>query len=85
MLFIPKYTVSYKGIFRAAGKPFEIDPKDENELSEHGRVVKDNKKSKENSETVIAEKTVKKAGRPKKTNPKEVTGNGHSEAAEIEN
>lgn len=39
MRFIPKYRVCYKGTFYKAGQEFRIEPKDENEMKQHGRVV----------------------------------------------
>lgn len=41
MRFIPKYRVCYKGTFYKAGQEFRIEPKDENEMKQHGRVVDD--------------------------------------------
>lgn len=37
MKFTPNYTVSYKGQFYPAGKPFEIDEKDADEMRRHGK------------------------------------------------
>ena len=53
MLFTPNYTVSYKGVFHPAGKPFDIDPKDRNEMERHGKVVED----KPVQQTTLTEKT----------------------------
>lgn len=39
MKFTPDYTVSYKGKFHPAGKPFDIDEKDAAEMKRHGRVA----------------------------------------------
>lgn len=50
MLFTPNYTVSYKGVFHPAGKPFDIDPKDRTEMERHGKVVED-------KPTTLTEKT----------------------------
>lgn len=47
MLFTPNYTVSYKGVYHRAGKPFEIDPKDREEMSKHGVVEPPKKPKKE--------------------------------------
>lgn len=41
MRFIPKYRVCYNGTFYKAGQEFRIEPKDENEMKQHGRVVDD--------------------------------------------
>lgn len=41
MRFIPKYRVCYKGTFYKAGQEFRIEPKDETEMKQHGRVVDD--------------------------------------------
>lgn len=38
MKFTSRYTVSYHGSFHEAGKPFEIDAKDADEMSAHGIV-----------------------------------------------
>lgn len=39
MKFIPKYTVSYKGMFHVSGIAFEIDDADRTEMEKHGRVI----------------------------------------------
>lgn len=39
MRFIPDYRVFYKGVFYECGEEFEIDPADEEEMSEHGEVL----------------------------------------------
>lgn len=71
MLFTPNYTVSYKGVFHPAGKPFRINPKDRDELERHGKVVED----KPAQPTTLTEKTepsatedkpAKRGGRPRK-------------------
>ncbi|MGM9684503.1 MAG: hypothetical protein ACI4EU_08385 [Butyrivibrio sp.] len=41
MKFIPKYTVSYKGIWHNAGEKFDISPEDAEELRQHGEIIKD--------------------------------------------
>ena len=41
MKCIPKYRVCYKGTFYKAGQEFRIEPKDETEMKQHGRVVDD--------------------------------------------
>lgn len=41
MKFTPAYNVSYKGAFHPAGKPFEIDEKDAEEMRQHGNVERD--------------------------------------------
>lgn len=38
MIFVPAYTVSYKGRFYLAGQPVQIDAKDKEEMSRHGRI-----------------------------------------------
>jgi hypothetical protein len=54
-LCTPKYNVSYRGEFHAAGKPFEINADDAEEMKVHGAI-----------EESTEEKTEKKPGRPKK-------------------
>jgi len=68
MLFTPNYTVSYKGVFHPAGKPFDIDPKDRNEMERHGKVVEDKPTTlTEKTETTATEdKPAKRGGRPRK-------------------
>lgn len=39
MKCIPKYTVSYHGIWHDAGRAFDIDEKDAEEMKNHGEVV----------------------------------------------
>ena len=39
MKCIPKYTVSYRGIWYDAGRAFDIDEKDAEEMKNHGEVV----------------------------------------------
>lgn len=66
MKFTPKYAVSYHGVIRKAGIPFEIAEKDAEAMSLHGSFeapVEVQTKS-EAEETTEPEK--KKAGRPKK-------------------
>lgn len=84
MIIVPKYTVSYKGILRATGKPFEIDEKDEAEMSKHGSVVADNAVGEEKPDAIKTEKH-KKPGRPKKAETKEVSQNGYTESPEKQN
>ena len=55
MRFIPKYRVCYKGTFYKAGQEFRIEPKDETEMKQHGRVVDDS-----------TPPEVKRAGRPRR-------------------
>lgn len=38
MKFTPNYTVSYKGAFYPAGKAFEIEPADAEEMQQHGKI-----------------------------------------------
>ena len=67
MLFTPKYTVSYHGMFHRAGTPFEIEPGDVEEMSRHGTVEVQNEPYAENDqETTADELTAKKPGRPRK-------------------
>ena len=71
MWFTPHYTVSYKGRFYRSGVEFEIDDRDADLMSMHGRI-----KSKTPSEVATApqavsapaeaEKAVRKGGRPRK-------------------
>lgn len=68
MRFIPKYRVCYKGTFYKAGQEFRIEPKDENEMKKHGRVV-------DNSTPPTVE--TKKPGRPRRVE------HGQSGEAEI--
>lgn len=42
MKVIPDYRVCYKGEFYEAHDEFDIDPKDADEMSEHGEIVDDN-------------------------------------------
>lgn len=74
MIFIPKYTVSYKGILRASGKPFEIDDVDTEEMSRHGCIVA-TEKGQENELKKEQSEKQRKPGRPKKTETKEVSFN----------
>lgn len=39
MKCIPKYTVSYRGRWHDAGRAFDIDAADANEMKKHGEVV----------------------------------------------
>ena len=39
MKCIPRYTVSYRGIWHEAGRAFEIDAEDADELKKHGEIV----------------------------------------------
>lgn len=71
MLLIPNYTVSYKGVFHPAGKPFDIDPKDRNEMERHGKVVEDKPTlqttlTEKTETTATEEKPAKRGGRPRK-------------------
>lgn len=59
MRFTPNYTVSYHGEFHAAGKPFDIDAADEEEMKQHGTV--------DLSGNSVAP-APRKPGRPRKTN-----------------
>lgn len=70
MRFIPKYRVCYKGTFYKAGQEFRIEPKDETEMKQHGRVVDD-------STPPSAE--AKKPGRPRRVE------HGQSVEAETKN
>lgn len=38
MKFVPAYTVSYKGVFYDAGETIDIDAKDKEEMSRHGKI-----------------------------------------------
>lgn len=39
MKCVPEHGVIYKGEYRAAGKPFAIDPEDREELARYGAIV----------------------------------------------
>lgn len=39
MKFIPRYTVSYRGRWHDAGRAFDIDAADADEMKKHGEVV----------------------------------------------
>lgn len=77
MRFTPHYTVSYRGSFHKAGKTFNIDSADAEEMSKHGTVEKpverptsaEFKNSVElyRQDAEHAEKAVRRAGRPRKT------------------
>lgn len=41
MRIIPKYRVSYKGVFYEAGEEFQIENKDAEEMKRHGAVLGD--------------------------------------------
>lgn len=56
MLFVPNYTVSYRGTFHPAGKAFEIDPIDSEEMKVHGTIQEEPIKQ-----------TPRRPGRPRKT------------------
>ena len=58
MKFTPECWVSYKGDFHPAGKPFEIDPADADEMGKYGAV--------EAEPSAVPEPQVKRGGRPKK-------------------
>lgn len=71
MRFTPHYTVSYKGKFHQAGKAFDIDSADAEEMSKHGAVEAVNTtveafSNKENITTDTVEKPIRKGGRPRK-------------------
>jgi len=71
MLFTPNYTVSYKGVFHPAGKPFDIDPKDRNEMERHGKVVEDKPAqpaslTEKTEAPAVEDKPIRKGGRPRK-------------------
>ncbi len=76
MQFKPNYTVSYKGIFHPAGKIFDIEEADAAEMSKHGTVqhpiraapAQPDEAESENAapEEMAAEKSARKAGRPRK-------------------
>lgn len=67
MLFTPKYTVSYHGVFRRAGTPFEIEPGDAEEMSKHGTVEAQYEPHTETDpETALDEPTAREPGRPRK-------------------
>ena len=71
MLFTPNYTVSYKGVFHPAGKPFDIDPKDRTEMERHGRVLEDKTAqpttlTKKTETPATKDKPTKRGGRPRK-------------------
>lgn len=79
MRFTPHYMVSYKGTFHQAGKQFDIDSADAEEMSKHGSIQEpvtkpvyqynynfENNIEKQDNEQV--EKPVKKGGRPRKNN-----------------
>lgn len=58
MKCIPKYTVSYHGVFYKTGESFDIDAKDAVEMRKHGTI--------ENSADTAFELPVRRPGRPKK-------------------
>ena len=67
MLFTPKYTVAYHGVFHMAGTPFEIEPGDAEEMSRHGTVEKAPEPHTENDLEINADElTAKRPGRPRK-------------------
>lgn len=69
MLFTPKYTVSYHGMFHRAGTSFEIDPGDADEMSQHGTVEAPVEPDPGNVQELPGEAPpARKPGRPKKTN-----------------
>lgn len=41
MKFIPKYTVSYKGVWFCPGEVIKISPEDAEELKQHGEIIED--------------------------------------------
>lgn len=41
MKFIPKYTVSYKGVWFYPGEIIKISPEDAEELKQHGEIIED--------------------------------------------
>lgn len=56
MKFIPKYTVQYNGIWYNAGETIVISPSDEDELRQHGEIIKEDEPAKPE------EKELSKAG-----------------------
>lgn len=46
MKFIPKYTVSYKSVWYNAGDIINISPADEEELRQHGEIIKEDEPAK---------------------------------------
>ena len=74
MLFTPNYTVSYKGVFHPAGKPFDIDPKDRTEMERHGTVwteietkeIPSAQTSKVEVGEIPDKPVIRKGGRPRK-------------------
>lgn len=70
MRFVPYYTVSYHGKFYRAGVEFEIDDKDVESMSRHGKTIGANPSElvEQAAQTANAtqEKPVRKAGRPRK-------------------
>lgn len=71
MRFTPHYMVSYKGEFHKAGKAFNIDSADAEEMSKHGiveavKAAVEVLSSKEGITTDTVEKPVRKGGRPRK-------------------
>lgn len=66
MKFTPDYAVMYKGVRHTAGKRFEIDPKDADEMSKHG-TVENHKTPAEHIEDATNEMPLgRRTGRPKK-------------------
>ncbi|NBI10250.1 hypothetical protein D1641_09540 [Colidextribacter sp. OB.20] len=69
MKLIPFYRVSYHGDFHEAGKPFQIDPEDREEMSRHGTILAISKTVVDKpQEPVEAPAELKpKRGRPRRT------------------
>lgn len=71
MRCVPYYTVSYKGKFYRSGVEFEIDDKDADLMSMHGRIHREIPSEvaiapQAVSASAAAEKPVRKGGRPRK-------------------
>lgn len=65
MRFIPNYCVSYHGEFHSAGRPFEIDQSDAQEMSKHGSIIQEEITTDQQIEPDMDEQP--RRGRPKKT------------------
>ena len=65
MIFVPAYTVSYKGRFYFAGQPVRIDAKDKEEMSRHGRIEAESTLPLPEEKPVKEVKTAPKAKRGK--------------------
>lgn len=66
MKFTPDYAVMYKGVRHTAGERFDIDPKDAEEMAQHGTVENHKPPAEHTEDAVDDEPTVRKPGRPKK-------------------